>query len=239
MAFPFLYSAKPNSGGSSGNGTGTVTSVGLSLPNDIFTVEESPVTSSGVITASFIFVNPNTVFAGSTGVSSSSPSFRTLVANDIPTIPSSKINGLTANLLLFGSGSSGVGQSQNLSFSGNQLQVNNFVVDSNSSIYGYRGKYNTQSSSFTISETDCGKILETTGNSTGTITLPGTISGGFVCSVTQYGSGTIIFSASGGATLRNRQGHTGTAGKYAKCCLEVRQNLTGSGAEWILGGDTA
>lgn len=65
--------------------TGTVTSVGLSLPA-IFSVTNSPVTNSGTLTGSLASQNANVVFAGpSTGVAAS-PTFRSLVAGDIPTL---------------------------------------------------------------------------------------------------------------------------------------------------------
>lgn len=74
----------------SGFGAGTVTSVGLSLPN-IFTVTNSPVTTSGTLTATFASQTGNTVFAAPNG-SSGTPTFRSLVAADIPTLTASKIS---------------------------------------------------------------------------------------------------------------------------------------------------
>lgn len=63
-------------------GGGSVTSVGLSLPN-IFTVSGSPVTSTGTLTGTLSNQNANLVFAGpATG--SAAPTFRSLVASDLP-----------------------------------------------------------------------------------------------------------------------------------------------------------
>lgn len=70
--------------------TGTVTSVGLSLPN-IFTVSNSPVTTSGTLTAILASQSQNHVFAAPNG-SSGTPSFRALVATDIPTLTATKIS---------------------------------------------------------------------------------------------------------------------------------------------------
>ena len=68
--------------------SGTVTSVGLSMPG-IFTVTNSPVTSSGTLTASLNVQSPNKVFAGpSSGSNTGAPSFRSLVAADIPDLSS-------------------------------------------------------------------------------------------------------------------------------------------------------
>lgn len=64
-------------------GAGTVTSVGLSLPN-LFTVSGSPVTSSGTLTATLASQTANQVFAGPTTGSPAAPTFRALVSTDLP-----------------------------------------------------------------------------------------------------------------------------------------------------------
>lgn len=64
---------------------GTVTSVALSLPN-IFTVSGSPVTTSGTLTGTLASQTANYVFAGPTTGSAAAPTFRALVAADIPDI---------------------------------------------------------------------------------------------------------------------------------------------------------
>jgi hypothetical protein len=65
---------------------GTVTSVGLSLPS-IFTVSNSPITTSGTLTATLANQTANTVFASSGGA----PTFRSLEVGDIPNLPGSQI----------------------------------------------------------------------------------------------------------------------------------------------------
>lgn len=67
-----------------------VTSVALSLPN-IFTVSGSPVTTTGTLTATLASQTQNTVFAAPNG-SNGAPTFRTLVAADIPTLTAAKIS---------------------------------------------------------------------------------------------------------------------------------------------------
>jgi hypothetical protein len=67
----------------SGLAGGTVTSVGLSLP-DIFTVSGSPVTSSGTLSATLATQSANAIFAGPATGSAAAPTFRALVAADIP-----------------------------------------------------------------------------------------------------------------------------------------------------------
>jgi Pectate lyase superfamily protein len=62
--------------------TGTVTSVGLTLPN-IFTVTGSPITTFGTLAATLTSQAQNLVFAAPTG-SSGAPTFRLLAVSDVP-----------------------------------------------------------------------------------------------------------------------------------------------------------
>jgi hypothetical protein len=64
---------------------GTVTSVGLSMPTQ-FTVTNSPVTSSGTLTAAWNTQTANYVLAGPTSGGAAAPSFRALVAGDVPAL---------------------------------------------------------------------------------------------------------------------------------------------------------
>lgn len=65
---------------------GTVTSVGLSLPSSLFTVSNSPVTTSGTLTGALASQNANTVFAGPSSGAAAAPMFRALTATDIPAL---------------------------------------------------------------------------------------------------------------------------------------------------------
>jgi len=69
--------------GAAGGGTGTVTSVALSLPA-IFTVSGSPVTTAGTLTAVLAIQAANRVWAGPTSGGAAAPTFRALVAADLP-----------------------------------------------------------------------------------------------------------------------------------------------------------
>jgi hypothetical protein len=69
---------------------GTVTSVGLSMPS-IFSVTNSPITSSGAISTSLVVQGANTFFGGPASGFSATPSFRLLVSGDIPSLDTSKI----------------------------------------------------------------------------------------------------------------------------------------------------
>jgi hypothetical protein len=77
--------------GTWGTPTGSVTSVGLSAPAE-FSVSGSPVTGSGTLTFSKASQTANTVWAAPNG-SSGAPTFRALVAGDIPTLPGTQISG--------------------------------------------------------------------------------------------------------------------------------------------------
>lgn len=77
------YTWPPQGGGS---GSGTVTSVAVSVPTG-FTVSGSPVTTSGTIAIGLSNETANTVWAGPTSGGASAPTFRALVAGDIPTLP--------------------------------------------------------------------------------------------------------------------------------------------------------
>jgi hypothetical protein len=74
-------------GGGSG---GSVISVGLGMPAQ-FTVANSPVTSTGTLTASWINQAANLVLAGPTTGAAAVPTFRALVAADIPTLDAAKV----------------------------------------------------------------------------------------------------------------------------------------------------
>lgn len=64
-------------------GSGSVTSVALTMPS-IFSVSGSPVTSSGTFGVTLQTQNANLVFAGPTSGGAATPTFRALVAADIP-----------------------------------------------------------------------------------------------------------------------------------------------------------
>lgn len=67
-----------------GDGTGTVTSVGLAAPAAIFDVSGSPVTTSGTLTLALDTQAANTLFSGPTTGAAVTPAFRSLVPADLP-----------------------------------------------------------------------------------------------------------------------------------------------------------
>lgn len=66
-----------------GGGSGTVTSVGLSLPSE-FNVTGSPVTISGTLSGAWTTQTANTIFSGPSSGGAAVPAFRTLVDADMP-----------------------------------------------------------------------------------------------------------------------------------------------------------
>jgi hypothetical protein len=79
-----------SAGGSGGGGSGTVTSVGLSAPA-FLSVSGSPVTTTGTLALSLATQSANLVFSGPGSGGAATPTFRSLVANDIPSVDAAKI----------------------------------------------------------------------------------------------------------------------------------------------------
>ena len=86
----------------SSSSTSFVTSVGLSLPAE-FSVSGSPVTAAGTLSGAWASATQNYVFAAPSG-SSGTPSFRALVAGDIPSLPYLSATLASTNILV-GNGS--------------------------------------------------------------------------------------------------------------------------------------
>lgn len=77
-------------GSGGGGGSGTVTDVGLSAPA-IFSVSGSPVTTTGTLALSLATQSANLVWSGPGSGSPATPTFRSLVALDIPSLDAAKI----------------------------------------------------------------------------------------------------------------------------------------------------
>ncbi len=74
-----------------GGGSGTVTSVGMTVPSALLAVTGSPVTTAGTLAVSLPVRVANTIFCGPSTGADASPTFRALVAADIPNLAASKI----------------------------------------------------------------------------------------------------------------------------------------------------
>ena len=80
-----------------------VTSVGLALPAEL-TVSNSPVTSTGTLTAAWASQTANKIFASPDGAAGA-PSFRTMTSNDVPNLDATKITTGTLSVSRGGTGS--------------------------------------------------------------------------------------------------------------------------------------
>jgi hypothetical protein len=70
-----------------GTGTGTVTSVGMTVPTDVLSVTPSSISVSGTFAVTKTTQTANTVWAGPTSGGAAVPTFRALVAADVPAAP--------------------------------------------------------------------------------------------------------------------------------------------------------
>jgi len=80
-------------------------------------------------------------------------------------------------------------------------------------------------------QTYCGQVIQATGALT--ITFDSTLANGFNVSIIQMDSNQTTIATTGATNVRNRQGHTKTAGQYAT--ITLLKNST----NLFLGGDTA
>lgn len=100
-------------------GSGTVTSVNVALAaslSSIISASGGPVTTAGSITLSASNQTANTVFAGPSSGGAAAPTFRALVAADIPSIDAAKI---TTGVVPIGSG----GTNSSTALSNNRIMV--------------------------------------------------------------------------------------------------------------------
>lgn len=88
----------------SGAGSGTVTSVAMTVPSGVFTITGTPITSSGTLAVGLVNQLANTVWAGPTSGAESVPTFRALVSDDIPNLSASKITSGTLSVSRGGTG---------------------------------------------------------------------------------------------------------------------------------------
>lgn len=178
-----------------GISNGTVTSVGLSLPN-IFSVSNSPVTGSGTLTAALASQSGNLIFASPDGTSGT-PVFRSIVAGDLPVIPYTKGGtGLTtavSNTLLVGNGTGYTAKTISSSSAGLTITQNptdiTFALNLASiSLTSLGGVLSSSQGGTGVTTASNGQLL--IGNGTG-----------FTLATLTAGSGISITNSSGGITI--------------------------------------
>lgn len=96
------------------------------------------------------------------------------------------------------------------------------------------GTFQTQNASFTLTNSQNGATIVSSGTSQIVITVPTGLPLGFGTAIIQAGAGAIFCSGAANVTIRNRQDHTRSNGQWAVISLvQFAQN------NFILAGDTA
>ncbi len=158
------------------SGAGTVTSVGLALPASVFNVTGSPVTGVGTLTGAFANQNANTVFAGPSSGAAGAPTFRALVAVDLPSLAGNYIQNQNAAVqtgTFLISGTAGIGvaaapassQLSVLTFTSGYSGIlgnNNVATTTSTSGYGVVGESGTGAGAPTNVSITSGPVLNIT-----------------------------------------------------------------------------
>ncbi len=101
----------------------------------------------------------------------------------------------------------------------NTTGATNITLPTTGTIATIAANVNAQTgTSYTLQDSDNGKVITLNNSSAITLTVPSGLSAGFNCLVVQLGAGPITFTASG-TTIYNRSSQTKTAGQYAIATL--------------------
>jgi hypothetical protein len=162
--------------------SGTVTSVGLSLPAQ-FTVTNSPVTSSGTLTGSWNNQTANFVLAGPTTGAAAAPTFRALVSGDIPAL--SYVTSVTGTAPVVSSG----GLTPAISMAAANTTTNGYLTSTDWNTFNNKGSGTVTAVSVVSANGFAGT---SSGGATPALTLSTTITG------LLKGNGTAISAATSG-----------------------------------------
>jgi hypothetical protein len=163
----------------------------------------------------------------SVGLFSSTTTGSVIALTDATTSDAGQVGvGAIGNNLILRGGANALGT---MSIGGTSVNFNNNTISN------FKANVPSTFSNITIDSTNeqtyNGSVLLTT--TTTSIVIDSTVSNGFNLSVIQQDATQVTFSTTGALTIRNRQGHTKTAGQYAT--ITLLKNST----NLFLGGDTA
>ena len=164
---------------------GSVTSVGLSLPSQ-FTVTNSPVTGSGTLTGSWNNQTANYVLAGPTTGAAAAPTFRALVAADIPSL--SYVTSVTGTAPVVSSG----GTTPAISMAAASASANGYLTSTDWTTFNNKGSGTVTAVSVVSANGFAGT---SSGGATPALTLTTSITG------LLYGNGTALAAATISAPL--------------------------------------
>lgn len=170
-------------------GSGTVTSIAQTVPS-FLTISGSPITTTGTLAIGLSTQTSNTVFAGPSLGGAATPTFRSLVSSDIPSLSSTYANTTLSNI-------SGVLLSADLVPSANNLRAVGSTSSAFANVYSY-----------IINQPNAGAALSMTmANQTNN----GVAGGDFSITASRY-TGSLSFTNERGGNVLIRSGGASTSG---------------------------
>lgn len=207
-----------------GTGTGTVTSVGLVDSTGLFTVTGSPVTGSGNLTLSALASQTQKTFLAAPNGSSGAPTFRAIVASDVPTL-NQNTSGTSAGLT--GTPNISIGTlaaSGSAVFSSNADKVGQAVIVTDSGAINTTETIIAQSAALPASRIQAGTVIRVTLWGACTTTVANTSTFKIRIGTAGTTSDTAVFSYTTAAA-----GTTGTLIPF-KAVMDVTFRTTGASA---------
>jgi hypothetical protein len=113
-------------------------------------------------------------------------------------------------------------------------------IDTDGNLSGHGTEFITQTgTTYTLTASDNGKVVELNNASAVTVTLPQTstesIPAGFQCTLVQIGAGQVTVAAEGSDTIKSKDSLLSLAGQYSPAYVTKR--TAGSPNDWFLAGD--